>query len=122
MGTDKQVKGRLGENEAVRFLEKKGYRIIERNFRTRHGEVDVIAEENGTIVFVEVKARTSAAFGAPEESVGRRKQERIIRASKEYLFTEDLTDHPARFDVVGIEIGSDGMKTELIRNAFETGD
>jgi putative endonuclease len=122
MGTDKQIKGRLGEDEAVRFLEKNGYRILERNFRCRHGEVDVIAEENGTIVFVEVKARTSDAFGAPEESVGRRKQERIIRASKEYLFAENLTDHSARFDVVSIEIGRDGMKTELIKNAFEAGE
>lgn len=119
MSTDKRIKGRLGEDEAVRFLKKKGYRIIERNFTTRFGEVDLIAEDRGTIVFVEVKARASDAFGAPGESVGIRKQERIIRASREYILAEGFDDRPMRFDVVGIEINKDGLHAELIKDAFE---
>ena len=117
--TDKQAKGRLGEDTAVRLLERAGFRILTRNFRTRFGEVDLVADDRGTIVFVEVKARTSHAFGAPAESVGRRKQERIIKASEEYLAIERLTGRAVRFDVVGVDLSSNTF--EHIKNAFEAG-
>ena len=113
-------KGREGEELAVRFLKKSGYGIVERNYRCPYGEIDIIARDGKVLVFVEVKARTSGAFGLPKESVGRRKQRHIIRASAEYMAKNGLAESPARFDVVSIEIESvGGASTELIKNAFD---
>ncbi len=112
--------GRAGEKEAERFLKKKGYRIVERNYRTRHGEIDIVALDGDTLVFVEVKTRLSHGFGIPQDSVDRRKMAHIIKASKYYI-TENptLKDHNVRFDVVGITIDKEGLKFEHIPHAFE---
>lgn len=95
--------GSIGEGIAQEYLRKKGYRILEKNYRTRFGEIDIIAEDKGTIVFIEVKTRIHETFGAPEESVTRQKQERLKKVALCYL--KDLKKiPPVRFDVLAIEL------------------
>ncbi len=112
-------KGKAGEDNAIRVLKKNGYRIIERNYRCRYGEIDIIARDGDTIVFVEVKTRSNSSFGPPKASVDHRKQRHIIKAATEYLARCGLMDRPARFDVVGIELKGQGYSAELVKNAFE---
>lgn len=116
--------GALGENEAVRILKKHGYKIIERNFSTRFGEIDIIAKDKDYICFVEVRLRKRDNFGSPLETVDKNKQRRIIRAAKIYVSAHRLFDEPMRFDVVGINADVKGNKlfnvnAEVIKNAFE---
>jgi putative endonuclease len=110
--------GREGEDLAARFLKKQGYRILERNFSTRSGEIDLIALHDGAVVFVEVKTRTSNAFGAPELAVNPRKQRRMVKAALAYIKQRKLHQVPCRFDVVAITASAE-QKVEHIRNAFE---
>src|SRR3990170_2409629 len=77
--------GKSGEDEAARLLEKKGYKILERNYRTRCFEVDIIAKDGKTVVFVEVKKRQSARYGSAKEAIGRRKMKRLVMAAKDYM-------------------------------------
>ena len=114
----KKLLGREGEDLAARFLTKQGYRILERNYRTRSGEIDLIALHDGAVVFVEVKTRTSDAFGAPELAVTSRKQQRMIKAALAYIKYKKLHQVPCRFDVVAITTAAE-KEVELIRNAFE---
>ncbi|MCX7793798.1 MAG: YraN family protein [Thermodesulfovibrionales bacterium] len=96
-------RGIKGENLAINYLKKKGYKILERNYRTRAGEIDIIASKDGMVVFVEVKTRSTDLFGAPEESVTKEKQERLKKAALYYL--KDLKNMPPlRFDVISIEL------------------
>jgi putative endonuclease len=111
--------GKEGEDKAARFLTKQGYRIIERNYSTRNGEIDLIAMHDGALVFIEVKTRTSDAFGAPELAVNQRKQQRMVKAALGYIKYKKLHQVPCRFDVVAITTTSDNA-VELIQNAFET--
>lgn len=113
--------GRLGELEAARFLERNGYRILERNFRCRSGEIDIIARQGDTLVFVEVKTRAGEAFGSPEESVGGGKQRRMALAASYYLEKTGCHDTDARFDVVAVELKEGRFECRLIRDAFESG-
>jgi putative endonuclease len=117
---DKKRLGRLGETQALRFLKKRGYRILARNFTTRQGEIDIIAEDRGTIAFVEVKCRTSDRFGEPKESVNRRKQQRIVRAAQYYLRRQGAMPPPYRFDIVSIQLDADYnvKEIELLQAAF----
>jgi putative endonuclease len=110
--------GKEGEDRAAQFLAKQGYRILERNYRTRNGEIDLITLHEGTVVFVEVKTRTNDAYGAPELAVNARKQGRMIKAALGYIKYKKLHQVPCRFDVVAIS-SSAGQPVELIRNAFE---
>ncbi len=114
----KKLLGREGEDLAARFLTKQGYRLLERNYRTRSGEIDLIALHDGAVVFVEVKTRTSDAFGAPELAVTSRKQQRMIKAALAYIKYKKLHQVPCRFDVVAITTAAE-QEVELIRNAFE---
>ncbi len=98
-----RITGLKGEDLAVNYLKKKGYRILEKNYRTPLGEIDIIAEKKGTVVFVEVKTRTSDAFGLPEEAVTRQKQERIKKVALLYLKGLNRVP-PVRFDVLSIEL------------------
>lgn len=111
--------GKRGELLAVDFLKKNGYKILENNFRCRYGEIDIIAMEGKAIAFVEVKTKTNDAFGPPKTAVDLRKQRQLSKAALAYLTQNRLTNHPARFDVVGISIIEDKTEVELIRNAFE---
>ncbi len=120
MRHDNIKKGREGEELALKFLKKKGYRIIERNYRCPYGEIDIIAMDSGVLVFIEVKSRSSEAFGVPAESVDARKQRHIIKASTDYMVKNGEVDSPARFDVVSIKTdASGGASTELIKDAFQ---
>ncbi len=112
--------GDYGENAAQEYLENKGYEILKRNFRLKCGEIDIIAEDNGCIVFVEVKTRKSNLFGEPGEYVDRRKQERVKKAAG--CFT-DIVNNDVRFDVVEVlYIEKSGKMTVTginhIENAF----
>jgi putative endonuclease len=114
----RKLLGREGEDRAARFLEKQGYRILERNYRTRTGEIDLIALHQGVVAFIEVKTRSSNAFGAPELAVTPQKQRRMVKAALGYINYKKLHQVPCRFDVVAIRTGAE-QEVELIRNAFE---
>ena len=111
--------GNAGENFAARYLERHGYKILEKNFRVRSAEIDIIAQIDDVIVFVEVKTRSNIRHGLPAEAVNFRKQKKIIDTASVFLQDEKYFDSPCRFDV--IEIYSDGVKftARHIENAFE---
>jgi len=94
-------KGRKGENLAVTYLETRGYKILDRNWIFEKIELDIIAEKDGIVVFVEVKARKNNDYGYPEEGVNVAKQENILEAAEEYLDAKDL-DQEIRFDIISI--------------------
>lgn len=111
--------GACGEKIAVDLLKKNGYKIITRNFRTKLGEIDIIATDAGTICFIEVKARKCIKFGLPEESVAKTKQRHAARVALLYLKQNNLLDKKARFDVVSILLSPEKAETKLIKNAFD---
>ncbi|MBM4272331.1 MAG: YraN family protein [Deltaproteobacteria bacterium] len=111
--------GKKGEEIAARYLESRGYRIIERNYRSRWGEIDIVAKDGNTVVFVEVKCRRSESFGDPQSAVGTNKQRKVSRMSLAYLKEKGLYPCDARFDVVAVKMLPAGNRVELIRNAFE---
>jgi len=111
--------GATGEKLARDFLKKKGYRIRQTNFRCREGEIDIVAERKGYLVFVEVRTKTGSGFGSPEESVTFAKKEKLIATALSYLDSHrDLPDN-WRIDFVGVELDKNGKATriELIENA-----
>ena len=100
-----QELGQLGEKLAKRFLEERDYQIIRQNFRARQGEIDIIAKDkDGTIVFVEVKTRTSLEFGNPSEAVDKTKIEHIVKAAKYFLYSNKMSNRNIRFDVIEVFI------------------
>jgi len=117
--TRKQILGQEGERIAEAYLRKKGYSLVERNYRCSVGELDLVVLDRRVIVFVEVKTRTDERFGAPLESVGKRKQQRIIKAALFFLSQHRLHHREARFDVVGITLMGREPAVEHVRNAFE---
>ncbi len=116
---EKKELGRRGEEVALRFLKKKGYRIIEKNYVCKMGEMDIIAKEKDTLAFIEVKARTSREFGPPQLAVNDWKQRQLSKIALNYLKEKRLEDVKARFDVVAIFLGQKDEEIELIRNAFD---
>ena len=94
--------GNRGEEIAVRYLKKQRYTILERNYRSRYGEIDIICSRDQVIVFVEVKTRTSTSYGSPEESITRSKQEHIRKVALIYLESYPHPFKEMRFDVIGI--------------------
>jgi putative endonuclease len=110
--------GKAGEDLACNFLEQNGLKILDRNFRFERGEIDLIAEDGEELVFIEVKARRSNTFGAPEDAVTEKKQEQIRAVAEGYLFTHDIDDRPCRFDIVAIEHRNGSTKIRHIRDAF----
>lgn len=111
--------GKTGEDLACRELERRGYAIVARRYRRRAGELDIVARDGPTTVFVEVKARFDRTFGAAEESVGSVKRRRIVRMALEYVTEHRLADRPCRFDVVTVYFGSGRPKIEVFQNAFD---
>jgi putative endonuclease len=111
--------GRFGEAWAAGYLTRHGYRIVDRNVRYRHGEIDLVAWHGETLVFVEVKCRKGTRFGSPEASITRARYERLASAVAAYLQERRLEDADYRVDVVAIEVGSQGTVTrhELIEGA-----
>jgi len=114
-----QLLGKQGERIAEDYLKNKGYKIIERNYRCRGAELDLIVLDRRVIVFVEVKTRTGHGFGSPFEAVEFRKQQRMIQAAQHFLAQKKLHQRDARFDVVGISWPGGKPRVEHIENAFE---
>lgn len=115
-----QIRGKVGEDAACKFLKQKGYKILERNFRKRYGELDIIAQKGDLISFVEVKARSGTAFGTPSEAVTYTKQRRLIKTAESYVMEKGL-DAACSFDI--IEVYHTGRKITSINhieNAFDT--
>ena len=111
--------GKMGEDLAIDQLRALKYKIIERNFRCALGEIDIIAREKDTLVFVEVKTRRTRDFEGPAAAVNQRKQRQLSRVALTYLNQKKLAETPARFDVVAVELIPPGPRIEVIRNAFE---
>ncbi len=119
MKSDNKKTGKIGEDIAIDFLKKKGYKIIERNYKCVFGEVDIVARDRGDIVFIEVKSRRSEYFGDPTDAVDFNKQKKISKIALNYLNEKRLDNHDARFDVIAIKLSPNGNTVELIENAFE---
>lgn len=116
--------GNFGEDEAAEYLKKNKYKILERNYKNKLGEIDIIAEKNKEITFVEVKTRQSDKFGKPFEAVNLKKQRKIILCSKAYLLNKSLYERNVHFDVIEVYGSlSDGFfdfeKINHIENAIE---
>jgi putative endonuclease len=111
--------GKLGEKLAADLLKKRGYKIIETNYRCPRGEIDIIARHNKSLVFIEVRSKTSLEFGTPEESITAVKRERIRTAARHYLQTHEGLPEQWQIDVVAIELTPEGKtrRIELIENA-----
>lgn len=109
----------FGEESACRFLRKNGYKIIDRNYNTPQGEIDIVARLKSIVLFVEVRTRSSNEFAEPWESVGYRKQKHLRLAAKMYIQEKAIFDAEFRFDVISITL-SDAVKPEIvwIQNAF----
>ena len=109
IGQHNQQLGSWGEQRAGEFLQDKGYTILGRNIRTPYGEIDLLAEKDGQLVFVEVKTRSNAAFGAPEESITPLKREHLVACAESYLQSLDCQPQTWRIDVIAI-LGKPGRK------------
>lgn len=112
--------GKAGEDAAVSYLLEHGYRIVERNFRCRLGEIDLIARHEGVLVFIEVKTRRSQTFGPAATAVTLKKQRHLIKASQVFLSRTGRQHDVCRFDVVTIEMDASEPRFEIIKNAFQT--
>jgi putative endonuclease len=115
--------GRRAEDLAAEHLRARGYRILARNWRRPEGELDIVADDGGTCVFVEVRSRTGEEHGHPLEAVSARKRAQIIRAARLYLDAESPRAEAYRFDVIGVLFGPDGQTLEClhIEDAFQLG-
>jgi putative endonuclease len=115
----RQELGKIGEELACRELVSRGYAISAKRYRTRHGEIDIVAEDGATVVFVEVKMKSSAECGTAAESVTRWKQRRVVRMAIDYIARHNLHDRPIRFDVVAIDVVCGEPQIAVIPAAFD---
>jgi len=115
----RQTFGKESESIAVRHLKKNGYKILEQNYRNKLGEIDIIAKDKGTLVFVEVKGRKSGLFGNPKWAVTPKKQRKISMVALYYLKATKQHNVKARFDVVSIVSAEENPCIEIVKNAFE---
>ena len=121
MTGQRQGLGRRGEQLAKRDLETNGYVIRETNYRTKHGEIDLVAEKDGVLVFTEVRTRRGPGFGSPEESVTAEKRLRLAACAEDYLQTANVGEVEWRIDVVAIELDTRGrlIRLDVLENAVE---
>jgi putative endonuclease len=110
--------GDAGEDLAAAALKKQGYKILERNYVTPLGEIDLIARQGKTIIIIEVKTRKTLRFGSPQEAVSAAKQAKLRRLANYYLKQQRLGEVPVRFDVVAITVAAAGPQIEIITDAF----
>ena len=103
---DKNKIGKQGEDQATDFLENRGFTVMARNYRYKHAEIDLIVQKDNWLIFVEVKTRSSDAFGEPETFVDYKKGRKIMEAAEEYIHTNDWHGH-IRFDIISVKLGSD---------------
>ena len=110
--------GNVGENIATKYLEDLGYRIIERNFRCKLGEIDIIAQDKDEIIFIEVKTRKILSYGDPADSVNEPKQKHIYKAAEYYLLINDKLNNFTRIDVIEVYLNDIGHKINHIKKAI----
>ena len=124
MTNERQRLGRYGEGLARRHLETNGYAILDANYRTKHGEIDLIAQRGGQLVFVEVRTRKATAFGTPEESVTPRKRQRLVAVSEAYLQAAGAEGTEWRIDVIAVVVDRLGrlVRLDVVENAVESQD
>ena len=115
---DRKQVGELGEKKALKYLKENGYKIMQRNFKCRTGEVDIIAMDGKTIVFIEVKTRRSLSYGLPCESVTAAKKKHILRTTRYYVSVNKLEDHDQRIDVIEVYLSEGGTYYRHIKNAI----
>ena len=113
--------GEHGESLAVRALEREGYAVLARRYRTRLGEIDIIARDGSCLVFVEVKARRHHRCGRPDEQITIRKQRKIVAIAQVFLARTGVAAEACRFDVVSVSMDDGRPRVEIIRNAFDAG-
>ena len=113
-----RARGRVGEDDAVRWLAAHGFEIVERNVVNHGGEIDVVAKEGATLCFIEIKARDGKLYGPAIAAVTPGKQRRLSRAASLYIAVRGLHRLPARFDVLGLDREGNGWRYTLVRNAF----
>lgn len=111
--------GKMGEDLAVRELERRGYAILARRYRRRGGELDIIARDGATLVFVEVKTRDGDAFGEGADAVTSLKQRRMTQVAVDYMMRHHLAGVACRFDVVSIRVDAGQPSIEVVQNAFD---
>ena len=111
--------GQSGEEVAIDLLKKNGYKILVKNYRTKLGEIDIVARDKDTTCFIEVKTRQTEKFGLPQEAILRSKQKKISKVAIKFLKDNNLLDKKARFDVVSVMYKEGIPKIDLIKNAFE---
>lgn len=116
----RRAAGQTGEDYAAHYLQERGYTILERNWRTRSGEIDIIAASGDVYVFVEVRTRSSSRFGTPAESVDSRKQRKVRHLAQQYLYHKKIVNRQIRFDVIAVLLDSHRQVIGLshIDNAF----
>jgi len=121
---DKKKLGLLGEQTAVEYLEEKGYSVLERNYTSKLGEVDIIVAKDEDICFVEVKARTRKDYGTPQEAVNQTKQQKIVKTALTYLKAKGYLKYNCRFDIISIlmDKNNNSHKINHIENAFSPAD
>ncbi len=110
-------KGYEGEQIACKFLKKRGYKVIEKNYKCKYGEIDIIAVEKNVLCFIEVKSRRSIEYGLPEEYVDKRKQDKLIKTAHIYSIAKKSNIPDRRFDVVSVDLNN--LACRVIKNAFE---
>jgi putative endonuclease len=115
----RQSLGELGEKLACAELTRLGHAILARRYRTPLGEIDIVAEHAGTLVFVEVKARSGVAFGGAAAAVGLQKQRRVTRMAEDYLTRRRMADRPCRFDVVAVDVAAGAPRVTVYARAFD---
>jgi len=111
--------GKEAEETAVKFLKAQGYKLLRRNYKNKFGEIDIVADDQGVVCFVEVKARHSALFGSPGEAVSWHKQRQISKAALCYLKENNLLERSGRFDVVTLLYEKQPPEIALVKDAFE---
>ncbi len=118
----KQQLGKAGEELACRLLKKQGYHLLEKNYRCRHGEIDIVARHKNTLVFVEVRGKSGVSFGSPEESVTGLKRQRLVAAALDYIGSHEGLPEDWRIDLVAIQFDPAGqrpVRAEILQNVID---
>lgn len=118
MSAARQEFGALGERIAERWLRRQGWRVLQRRFRSGHRDIDLVMERDGTVAFVEVKARRGSQFGDPVEAVNWNKQKQLVRSASTWIDRHGRPSESYRFDVVGVLVEGDRVRVRHIANAF----
>lgn len=111
----KHIIGKFGEDEAAKYIENKGYKILDRNFYCKRGEIDIVALDKEEIVFIEIKSRTNKEYGLPSEAVTKKKIEHILKTAEYYLYIRNLYNEPVRIDVIEIFIQNHEIKINHLK-------